>query len=127
MLTRGATFLARLERSHDKIVEVSQPFLTAASKVLVHGKSRVVAGALITACKSRDIEVNISVQLVSFDNFHDQVVLTKSSGEMAKKLQAENIHVKVVDDLAVGVEMHRVDCVLLGAEGVVETGGGSNI
>ena len=60
-------------------------------------------------------------------NFYGQVVLTKSSGEMAKKLQAENIHVKVVDDLAVGVEMHRVDCVLLGAEGVVETGGGGNI
>ena len=49
--------------------------------------------------------------------------MTKSSGEMAKKLQAENIYVKVVDDLAVGVEMHGVDCVLLGAEGVVETGG----
>ena len=53
--------------------------------------------------------------------------MTKSSGDMVKKLQAENIHVKVVDDLAVGVEMHRVDCVLLGAEGVVETGGGRNI
>ena len=52
-----------------------------------------------------------------------QVVLTKSSGEMAKRLRAENIQVKVVEDLAVGVEMHNVDCVLLGAEGVVETGG----
>ena len=113
MLTRGATFLARLERSHDKIVEVSQPFLTAASKVLVHGKSRVVAGALITACKSRDIEVYILVHLKSFENFHGQVVLTKSSGEMAKKLQAENIHVKVVDDLAVGVEMHSMNVVAI--------------
>ena len=62
-----------------------------------------------------------------FENLYGQVVLTKSSGEMVKKLQAENIHVKVVDDLAVGVEMHRVDCVLLGAEGVVETGGGRTI
>ena len=51
------------------------------------------------------------------------MVLTKSSGEMAKRLRAENIQVKVVEDLAVGVEMHNVDCVLLGAEGVVETGG----
>ena len=42
---------------------------------------------------------------------------------MAKRLRAENIQVKVVEDLAVGVEMHNVDCVLLGAEGVVETGG----
>ena len=50
-------------------------------------------------------------------------MLTKSSGEMAKRLKAENIQVKVVEDLSVGAEMHNVDCVLLGAEGVVETGG----
>ena len=54
---------------------------------------------------------------------YQKVVLTKSSGEMAKKLMAENIHVKVIEDLAVGVEMQSVDCLLLGAEGVVETGG----
>ena len=47
----------------------------------------------------------------------------RSSGDIVKKLVAENVHVKVIDDLAVGVEMHGVDCVLLGAEGVVETGG----
>ena len=58
-------------------------------------------------CRSRDIEV----------------VLTKSSVELEKRLRAENICVRVVDDLAVGVEMHKVDCLLLGAEGVVETGG----
>ena len=50
--------MARLEKSAEKIVQVSQPFLTSASRVLVHGKSRVVAGALISACKTRDIEVN---------------------------------------------------------------------
>jgi len=107
MLTRGATFLARLEASHDKIVQVSQPFLTAAGKLMVHGNSRVVSSALVAACKSRDIEV----------------LVTRSSGDIVKKLVAENVHVKVIDDLAVGVEMHGVDCVLLGAEGVVETGG----
>ena len=39
--------------------------------------------------------------------------MTKSSGEMAKKLQAENIYVKVVDDLAVGVEMHSMNVVAI--------------
>ena len=48
-----------------------------------------------------------------FENLYGQVVLTKSSGEMAKKLQAENIHVKVVDDLAVGVEMHSMNVVAI--------------
>jgi len=107
MMARGATFLARLEDSHNKIVAVSQPFLASANTVLVHGSSRVVAGALALASKTRDMEV----------------VLTRSSGEMVKKLKAENIRCRVVEDLAVGAEMHKVDCVLLGAEGVVETGG----
>ena len=49
----------------------------------------------------------------TIDNFDGQVVLTKSSGEMAKKLQAENIYVKVVDDLAVGVEMHSMNVVAI--------------
>ena len=107
MMTRGATFLARLEKSHEKVVQVSQPFLTSASTVLVHGKSKVVEAALSAASKARDIEV----------------VLTRSSGEMAERLRAGKVCVRVVEDLAVGVEMHKVDCVLLGAEGVVETGG----
>jgi len=108
MMARGATFLARLEDSHNKIVTVSQPFLASASTVLVHGNSRVVAGALALASKTRDMEV----------------VLTRSSGELTvKQLQAENIRCRVVEDLAVGAEMNKVDCVLLGAEGVVETGG----
>jgi len=107
MMARGATFLARLEDSHNKIVAFSQPFLASAQTVMVHGSSRVVAGALTLASKTRDMEV----------------VLTKSSGEMVKKLKAENIRCRVVEDLAVGAEMHKVDCVLLGAEGVVETGG----
>ena len=51
------------------------------------------------------------------------IFIVRSSGDIVKKLVAENVHVKVIDDLAVGVEMHGVDCVLLGAEGVVETGG----
>lgn len=64
MLTRGATFLARLERSHDKIVEVSQPFLASASRVLVHGKSRLLAGALAAASTHNDIEVCDGSQIV---------------------------------------------------------------
>jgi len=107
MMARGATFLARLEESHNKIVAFSQPFLASANTVLVHGSSRVVAGAITLASKTRELEV----------------VLTKASGAMVKKLESENIRCKVVEDLAVGVEMHKVDCVLLGAEGVVETGG----
>ena len=51
------------------------------------------------------------------------VVVTRSSVSLVKQLQAAGLTVRVVEDLAVGAEMHKVDCVLLGAEGVVETGG----
>ena len=107
MITRGATFLARLEKSDAKVVMFCQPYLTAANTVMVHGRSKLLSAALVQACQSRDIEV----------------VLTRSTADMAKSLTAENICVRVVEDLAVGVEMHKVDCLLLGAEGVVETGG----
>jgi len=107
MLARGATFLTRLEASLNKIVWFSEPFLASANTVLVHGCSRVVAGTLASVSKNRDIEV----------------LLTKSSEEMRNKLSCENIRCRIIDDLAIGSEMHKVDCVLVGAEGVVETGG----
>jgi len=108
MKERGATFLARLEESCQKIAQVSQPFLSDACLVLVHGSSRVVTAALSLASRSKDISV----------------LVTRSSGQqVVKQLQAENVEVTVIEDLAVGANMHKVDCVLLGAEGVVETGG----
>jgi len=107
MMARGATFLTRLEASHDKIVAFSQPFLASANAVLVHGSSSLVTGALIHANKTRDMEV----------------VITKSSGELYEHLKEANISCRMIEDLAVGAEMNKVDCVLLGADGVVETGG----
>lgn len=108
MKERGATFLRRLEESCDKIAKVSQPFLSDGCFVLVHGDSRVVTSALSLASKSKDV----------------RVMLTRSSGaKMVKHLEAEGIRCEVIEDIAVGANMHKVDCVLLGAEGVVETGG----
>merc|ERR1711915_677100 len=94
-MARGATFLTRLEASHDKIVAFSQPFLASANAVLVHGSSSLVTGALIHANKTRDMEV----------------VITKSSGKLYEHLKEANISCRMIDDLAVG------------ADGVVETGG----
>merc|ERR1712243_19106 len=42
---------------------------------------------------------------------------------MKQNLEADRLTWELVEDMGVGVEMHGVDCVLLGAEGVVETGG----
>jgi len=108
MKERGATFLQRLRDSCSKISEVSQPFLPAECCVLVHGNSRVVTETLRQAKKSKELKV----------------LLTKSSGpSVAKALAAESIDCTLIEDLAIGANMHTVDFVLLGAEGVVETGG----
>jgi len=97
MMSRGATFLARLQESRAKIASVSQPFLAAGSTLLVHGRSGAVLQALAAAA-AKDL----------------LVLVTRASGSGVRK---------EVEDLGVAAVMHRVDCVLLGAEGVVETGG----
>jgi len=107
MVTRGRSFLARLEESSAKIVAVAQPFLRSARTILVHGASTTVSAALAEAGVEAELDV----------------VVTRSSVSLVKQLQAAGLNVRVVEDLAVGAEMHKVDCVLLGAEGVVETGG----
>lgn len=107
MTARGATFLARLQESSSKIAAVCQPFLACGSTVLVHGRSRVVLESLALAGSSKEL----------------LVLVTRSSGDMAKQLEAAGLRTEQVDDLGVGAVMHRVSCVLLGAEGVVETGG----
>jgi len=107
MIARGGTFLARLQESRSKIAAASQPFLAEGSVVLVHGKSKVVLAALKSAAATRQM----------------LVMVTRASGDMKKNLEAEGLTCELVEDMGVGVAMHKVDCVLLGAEGVVETGG----
>jgi len=107
MMSRGATFLARLQESRAKIASVSQPFLAAGSTLLVHGRSGAVLQALAAAA-AKDLLV---------------LVTRASGGGVRKELEAAGVRVEEVEDLGVAAVMHRVDCVLLGAEGVVETGG----
>ena len=107
MIARGATFLARLQESRAKIAEVCQPFLAEGAVVLVHGNSKAVLAALTMAAATRQM----------------LVMVTRASGDMKKKLEAEGLNCELVEDMGVGVAMHKVDCVLMGAEGVVETGG----
>ena len=99
--------LPRLQESTAKIASVSQPFLAAGSTVLVHGRSSAVLAALAAAADTKDL----------------LVLVTRASGGARKELEAMGLRVEEVADLGVAAVMHRVDSVLLGAEGVVETGG----
>jgi len=108
MLDRGNKFLEKLDGAKDKISANFEPFIHEGEKVLVHGHSKVVLAALVKVARSgRD--------------FH--VYLTKSGEKMKKQLDAENIPVTLIHDMAIGYIINKVDCVLLGAEGVCESGG----
>lgn len=82
-------------------------------RVLTHSRSRVVLQTLILAANSNK-------------RFH--VYVTQSSPEntgekMVSELQKAGIECTLILDSAIGYIMESVDIVLVGAEGVVESGG----
>jgi translation initiation factor eIF-2B subunit alpha len=108
MLDRGTHFLDKLDAAGGKICDVFQPFLQDGDKVLVHGRSRIVLSALVRAARS---------------GTEFEVYLTRSGEKLKKKMDAENISCTLVEDMGIGYIMNQMDCVLLGAEGVCESGG----
>jgi len=108
MLQRGRQFLAKLGEARTKISLLVEPFIQDGSRILVHSASRVVMEALNRAADNNK-------------EFH--VYVSGESQLAAKNLAARGIQVTEVRDSAVGYVMHKVDCLLLGAEGVAESGG----
>lgn len=109
MQSRGKQFLAKLGQAAEKIAVLAEPFIQDGATIMVHACSKVVMAALIKA----------------IDNNKDfRVFLTgDDSGLAAKNLGARGIKATSVADSAIGYLMPKVDCVLLGAEGVAESGG----
>nr|ALS04346.1 translation initiation factor eIF-2B subunit alpha [Acartia pacifica] len=108
MLDRGAEFLHKLESMRGKVAEYFGPHVTDGGKILVHGESKVVLEALLHAAKSgKEFEV----------------YLTTSGWKLKKQLDAANIVANRIEDMAIGYVMNKMDCVVLGAEGVCESGG----
>jgi len=108
MLDRGTKFLDKLDGTRDKISDFFLPYLADEAIVLVHGSSKVVLNALVKAARSGK-------------KFH--VYLSRSGGLLLKSFQAENISCTLIDDMAIGYIMNKVNYVLLGAEGICESGG----
>ncbi|KAG7192624.1 translation initiation factor eIF-2B subunit alpha [Scheffersomyces spartinae] len=110
----GQLFVQRAKESREKLAEYGLPFIEDDDTILVHSYSRVVYHLLWKAKTER---------LVRF-----KVVVTESRPTekgllMALLLREAGIPVEVIVDNAVGYVMHNVDKVLVGAEGVVESGG----
>jgi translation initiation factor eIF-2B subunit alpha len=113
MKTRGQFFLKKLQEARPKIARLGAPFILDGHRILTHSKSRVVLQMLKEAARS-----NKRFQVFVTESFPDQ-----SGILMRDELLKHNISCTLILDSAMGYIMDSVDLVLVGAEGVVESGG----
>ncbi|GJQ82051.1 hypothetical protein Trydic_g6925 [Trypoxylus dichotomus] len=113
MSDRGLLFLKKLNEARAKIVKLAGQFIVDGCQILIHSRSRVVLQTLQEAAKQKK-------------RFHVYVTTSAPdcSGErIAKELQKADIACTLILDSAVGYVMEKVDFIMVGAEGVVESGG----
>lgn len=113
MLERGLIFLKKLDDARGKIVKLSTPFINDGSRILTHSRSRVVLQTLKEAAKLNK-RFHVYVTISAPDNSGDR---------MCEELRDAHIPCTLILDSAVGYIMEQVDFVMVGAEGVVESGG----
>ncbi|XP_067209833.1 translation initiation factor eIF2B subunit alpha isoform X2 [Linepithema humile] len=113
MLGRGKVFYEKLIAARGKVAKVAAHFIIDGSTILTHSKSRVVLKAMKEAVESNKI-FEVYVTSSSPDN---------SGEEMCEELTKMGISCTVILDSAVGYVMEQVDMVMVGAEGVAESGG----
>lgn len=114
MLHRGKIFLEKLLQSRSTIAHQALQFVTDGCRILTHSRSRVVLQALIDAHTKSNKQFQVFVTHGGPDNAGDQMVA---------ELEKVGIDAILILDSAVGYVMESVDLVMVGAEGVVESGG----
>ncbi|NXW50421.1 EI2BA factor, partial [Nyctiprogne leucopyga] len=119
MIERGEIFLRKVSLSRNKIAKLCHPFIRDGARILTHAYSRVVLRVLEAAVEAKK---RFSVYVTESQPDQAGQVLINLQ-KMAKALRKLNIPVTVILDAAVGYIMEKVDLVLVGAEGVVESGG----
>ena len=112
ILRRGRAFAAHATNARDDIAGHASSFLRDGSRVLVHGRSRVVQATLKAAAKS-----GVSLEAVVVNGADD------CGACVAQELREEGITTRIIADAAVAREMEVIDVVLVGAEAVAENGG----
>lgn len=113
LVKRGNLFLQKVSDSRQKIARQAHPFIRDGATILTHSKSRVVLQVLKEAAAAKK----------RFNVFITESLPDNSGREVSKELVDLGIPTTVVLDAAVGYVMEKVDMVLVGAEGVVESGG----
>lgn len=113
LVENGQLFLERSKASRDKIADFGAKFITDDDIVLVHSFSRAVFTLLSHAVNKK----------IRFRCIVTEARPTFQGETMAQLLRQHGVPVSLVVDSAVGSLIHKVDKVLVGAEGVAESGG----
>ena len=120
LIERGDLFTSTFNINRSKISKYSDSFIRNNKTILVHGYSRVVLSVLkYAALQGKDFKVICTEGKKSDDesagiSFYQQMVEAK-------------IPCELILDSAVAYYMETIDLVLIGAEGVVESGGIINL
>ncbi|XP_013794345.1 translation initiation factor eIF-2B subunit alpha-like [Limulus polyphemus] len=110
---RGKQFLEKLGFARPKIAKLGHPFILDGSIILTHSYSRVVLDTLLEAAKAKK----------RFQVYVTESCPDNAGHKMCEQLGKKGIVCTVILDAAIGYIMEKVDVVLVGAEGVVESGG----
>ncbi|XP_061764150.1 translation initiation factor eIF-2B subunit alpha isoform X2 [Nerophis ophidion] len=113
MEERGELFLEKISMSRSKVAKLCHTFIKDGAKILTHSYSRVVLRVLEKAAGENK----------RFSVFVTESQPDGTGRQMAEDLRKLNVPVTVVLDAAVGYILEKVDQVIVGAEGVVESGG----
>ncbi|KAH7639231.1 eukaryotic translation initiation factor 2B subunit alpha [Dermatophagoides farinae] len=111
---RSKLYMDKVSKSRQQLAKVAQKFITNDSTILVHSFSRAVLETLLE-CRNQNKCLRIFVTESAPDN---------RGRELCAQLKLEGFEqVTLILDSAVGSMMDCVDLVLVGAEGVTESGG----
>ncbi|XP_074595493.1 eukaryotic translation initiation factor 2B subunit alpha [Brevipalpus obovatus] len=111
--SRGKLFEEKVIRCSRKIAKYGHPFIYEGSTVLVHSHSLVVQEILDQARLAKK----------RFNIYVTQSACDKSGQRTKDFCEKHGIPCKLILDSAIGYYMEKVDMVLVGADGVVESGG----
>ncbi|CAB3402129.1 unnamed protein product [Caenorhabditis bovis] len=110
---RGCSFIERVSRSRSLISKYSRPFFRNNINILTHSYSKVILEAMRDA-QSSGVKFHVWVTESQPD---------ASGKRMFEELKKLGIQTTLILDSCVGYIMERMQMVVVGAEGVMETGG----
>jgi len=113
LVKRGEMYLEKVASSRKKIANFAHKFIHDGATILTHSRSRVVLEVLREAAASKK----------RFTVYVTESLPDKAGSAMHNDLQEMGIPSVLILDAAVGYILEKVDLVLVGAEGVVESGG----